>query len=201
MDIQTNTTSEIICSLDEFCGREMQTVIEKLIKFHDSIEAEQQKPQCAICYDRKQKLDFTYLLCGHNICTSCYKKIIDAYQCYSCPFCRKYMHPITLSDKYAVICPGKTTDLYTFDNGGLISIYIFYFPNFNGVAYDIIEHITYHDENTERFTYVSKFIDLRCAGYCIAFRNFKKMTMWSNDMLLADLIPDIRYDLEKIRES
>lgn len=182
--------------LSAYCGDNMREIITKMQNFYEKIAKENEEIQCCVCYDTKQKTNFTYLICGHHMCTSCYEIIIKTYNDHACPLCRKHMYPIMLTNKYAIICPGDPTWLYEFDNGGLLSVYLFYFPDFEGVKYDVLSDITYHDNNTTRASYITKFIDLKCNGYCIIFKNFKKMTQWSNEIMIADFVPDIKLDLE-----
>jgi len=184
--------------LDEYCGNNMQQIIKNLQNFYEKIAKENDEMQCCVCYDVKQKIQFTYLICGHHFCTTCYNLIIQKYNDRVCPLCRKQMFPIVLTNKYVIICPGDRTWLYEFDNGGLSSVYLFYFPEFEGHKYDVLSGITYHDDNATRSSYITKFIDLRCNEYCIIFRNFKQMTMWSNEIMIADFVPDIKFDLELV---
>lgn len=186
--------------LNCYCGQKMLDIVEKLQSFYNDVQKEVEKNQikCCVCYDTKYKHDFTYLMCNHYMCTECYHRITTTYHTNICPLCRLIMYPIKLSNKYAVVCAGETTEYYTFDNGGLVSIYIFYFPEFQGVKYDVFTGITYHDDNTIRYEYITKIIDLRCQMYCVIFKDFKKITLWSNEIMIKDITPDIQFDLEKI---
>lgn len=181
-----------------YCSPKLKCIIENLTKRFQEFEKDPDVLSCSVCYDKKLRKEFTYLLCSHNFCTECCNRMINTYHNDACPMCRKRMIPIILNDKYAIVCPGDVTYKHLFDNGGLTSVYIFYFPEFKGEKYTIFNQITYHDENPERMRYLEKFIDLKCSNYCIIFKNTKRLIKWSNDVMLKDFYSDILIDLEKI---
>jgi hypothetical protein len=164
----------------EYCREE---TVNKILEYIDiancSEDISKKNTECCVCMEEfnTEKLPII-LTCKHPICKLCYDKIDDR----RCPLCRRKMESIQLSKKYAIICLGKTTKRYMFDNGGYESMQVVYFPPFDRHEQQTYTGITYHGSNDKRYEFLQQMRKVDKAGYVFVYQDHKKVKKWVHEM-------------------
>jgi hypothetical protein len=148
--------------------------------------------ECCICLDKCQFCDRSYFMCKHFVCNGCYKISEFVPGDTRCPICRAVIQQYIFSDKYAIICTGIPTKLYTFENGGYRSVCICYFPEFKGENSTVFNGITYHDENENRKAFMQQVSSLLSSGYTVILQRYMEVKRWMQEMMMKDLVNDKR---------
>ncbi|AYV84112.1 MAG: hypothetical protein Hyperionvirus17_32 [Hyperionvirus sp.] len=174
-----------------YCEKQVMKKIENLqqayVKLYGDGSLEE---ECCICLEKTKFEGRVYFSCKHFVCNMCYieLKILDS----KCPICRAVICVSHFSEKYALMCTGVSTRLYTFENGGYNSIVMAYFPEYNNESHSIFSNITYHEENYNRTQFIIRIYKLLEDGYIILLQQPKELKKWMNEVMLKDLAADPR---------
>lgn len=174
-----------------YCDKMLVKKVEELIKSYNKIKM-MSEDECCICLDKCEFEQRSYFMCNHFTCKICFNISNLEAENARCPICRTIIKKFVFSDKYAIICTGIPTKLYTFENGGYKSMCIVYFPEYNGEKHTIFNDITYHDENKNRSEFTQRVYKLMDSNYIIILQNHKEIIKWMNEMMLKDLASDKR---------
>lgn len=180
-----------------YCDKYLIEKINKLVEsFHEIKLKSNYNEDCCICLDECEFNNRSYFMCKHFVCKTCYYGSNFGSNFGSnnskCPICRTKIKIKQFSDKYAIICTGTPTQLYTFNNGGYKSICIAYFPEFNGERSTIFTNITYHDDNQNKLSFITTINKLFDSGYVIVLQNYIDVIKWMNEIMLKELAKDKR---------
>lgn len=179
-----------------YCNKDLIKKIEEQIKSFEKIKTADEE-ECCICLDKCQYNERSYFVCKHFVCNVCYGTSEFNSPHSKCPICRTVVQQIIFSDKYAIICTGIATKLYTFENGGYKSMCIAYFPDFNGEGSTMFNNITYYDENKNKYDFVQRVYDLLNNDYIVILQNHNEVKRWMNEIMLKDLVNDKRLIYEQ----
>jgi len=174
-----------------YCDKELMKKVDGLIKTFEKIKS-MSEDECCICLDTCDFKERSYFMCKHFVCNSCYDIYELGLMNARCPICRTIIQKFIFSDKYAIICTGIPTKLYTFENGGYKSVWIAYFPEYNGEKSTMFSGITYHDENKNKKEFVQRIDSLLNSGYAVILQNHNEVRRWMNEIMLKDLANDKR---------
>lgn len=180
-------------SLDPYyyCDIALIKKINDYIKLYENLKNTNDE-ECCICLDKCQFIDRSYFMCKHFVCNICYNTSDFTSNDARCPICRTIIKKFIFSDKYAIICTGIPTKLYTFENGGYKTICISYIPEFEDEKSTIFANITYHDDNVIRFDFLHKVYKLLNSGYSVILQKHTEVKRWMNEVMMKALVHDKR---------
>lgn len=139
--------------------------------------------ECCVCLCDISLKQMIITNCKHDICNKCYDLIIKK----ECPLCRRLIKKILMTDKICIVIAGEKTNLYTFENGGLLSVQLVLIPSYNENISVIYRGIKYHDDNDKKAEFIAMILSLIDNNYTFYIDEYKLIYKWAEDIQISDI--------------